>query len=440
MGPVADTDASRLTVSVIEGIAALERFATEIDRLNLTAPRPNPFMSSAFLTCYASHIDYYTPGPEERLFLIRDGDALIGCAPMRRSRGGFGGDRFRLLAPLDTDRPGILSSPEDEQRVATALVRHLCEHETGWGMVEFFGQQRANALHLASHAAAGSRFRARDIELEPYNEIPLAYDNLSAYYRSLSQKMRSNIGRQTRKLFANGVPELVLAEGPQAVSTWFDAYCDLDSRSWKRGTDASIQRAARRVRFYREIAAARGGLDPSFIGIVLAGVLIAGLLVGSNQTASPNFHGAWCLEMAYDQSQAELGPGQLLLLLAVGEAIRRGDRHLNFMQNFSYYKHRWKAAAIDAVSVQLIRRASVQNLRASLGELKKRWSGKREQPSTEAAGHHDATQAAMNLAKVTPQAQEHARSLASTPLGFAGSGVRRLDREQARTYLPFDLG
>jgi hypothetical protein len=82
----------------------------------------------------------------------------------------------------------------------------------------------------------------------------------------------------------------------------------------------------------------------------------------------------------------------------------------------------------------------VQNLRASLGELKKRWSGKREQPSTEAAGHHDATQAAMNLAKVTPQAQEHARSLASTALGFAGSGVRRLDREQARTYLPFDLG
>jgi hypothetical protein len=413
MKPVADTDASRLTVCVIEGIAAIERFSTEIDRLNLASPRPNPFMSSAFLTCYASHIDYYTPGQEERLFLIRDGDALIGCAPMRRSRGRFGGDRFRLLAALDTDRPGILSSPENEQRVATALVRHLCEHESGWGMVEFFGQQRANALHLAGHAAAGPRFRTRDIELEPYNEIPLASENLSAYYRSLSPKMRSNIGRQTRKLFANGVAELVLAEGPQAATAWFDAYCDLDGRSWKRGTRASIQRAARRVRFYREIAAARGGLDPSFIGIVFDGMLIAGLLVGSNQTASPDLHGAWCLEMAYDQSQAALGPGQLLLLLAVGEAIRRGDRHLNFMQNFSYYKHRWKAEAIDAVSVQLIRRASLQNLRASLGELKKRWTGKREQPSTEPAGHHDATQAAMNLAKVALPAAACGGSIAS---------------------------
>jgi len=201
-----------------------------------------------------------------------------------------------------------------------------------------------------------------------------------------------------------------------------------------------LHRDARRVRFYREIAAARAGLDPSFIGIVFDGMLIAGLLVGSNQTASPSFHGAWCLEMAYDQSQAELGPGQLLLLLAVGEAIRRGDRHLNFMQNFSYYKHRWKAEAIDAVSVQLIRRASLQNLRAWLGELKKRWTRKREQQPTEPVGHHDATQAAMNLAKVAPQAQEHARRLAATALDFVGSGVRRLGRGQARTYLPFDLG
>ena len=430
-----DTDISRLSVCAVDGIAAIQRFSTEIDRLNLASARPNPFLSSAFLLCYASHIDYHTPGEGERLFLIRDGDEIIGCAPMRE-RGG----RFRLLAPLDTDRPGTLSSPQDALRAATALVRHLCNHETGWGMVEFFGQQRGNALHRASHAAAGARFRARDIELQPYNEIPLAYDNLAAYYQSLSSKMRSNIGRQTRRLFSNGAPELILADGPQATSAWFDAYCDLDDRSWKRGTDASIQRHARRVRFYQEIAAARAGLDPSFIGVVFDGVLIAGLLVGSNATASPGFHGAWCLEMAYDQSRAELGPGQLLLLLAVGEAISRGDQLLNFMQNFAYYKHRWKAEPIEAVSVQLIRRASLHNVRASLGELKQRWVAKPGKPSTDPSDHHDATQAAVNRAIAAPQVQERARSLAAAALGFAGSGVRRLDRAQARAYLPFDLG
>ena len=273
----------------------------------------------------------------------------------------------------------------------------------------------------------------------PTYEILLAYDNLRAYFQALSQKMRSNIGRQTRRLFANGDTELILAEGPRAATAWFDAYCDLENRSWKRGTNASMQRHPRRVRFYREVVAARGGLDPSFIGVVLDGVLVAGLLVGSNATASPSLHGAWCLEMAYDQSRAELGPGQLLLLLAVGEAIRRGDRHLNFMQNFAYYKHRWKAEPIEAVSVQLIRRASLHNVRASLGEVKNRWMAKRGKLCTEPSRREDAPPATTR-ARAATQVQVRARGVASAALGCAGTGMRRLDREQARAYLPFDLG
>src|SRR6202000_1162270 len=122
----------------------------------------------------------------------------------------------------------------------------------------------------------------------------------------------------------------VFAEGSGAVSAWFDAYCDLDGRSWKHGTDSSISRHPRRVRFFWETSAGRGGLDPSFFGIVLDGTLIAGLLVGSNMSASPELHGSWCLEMAYDESRADLGPGQLLLLLAVGEAIHRGNKFVSF--------------------------------------------------------------------------------------------------------------
>src|SRR5438094_963951 len=84
-------------------------------------------------------------------------------------------------------------------------------------------------------------------------------------------------------------------------------------------------------------------------------LLVARLLIGSNESQSPGRHGAWCLEMAYDKSRAELGPGQMLLLTAVGEALGRGDRFLNFLQNFAYYKHRWGAELIDVANVQLIR-------------------------------------------------------------------------------------
>jgi hypothetical protein len=459
-------------------MAAIERFGSQIDRLNALSSRRNPFLSAAFLLCYALRIEYYTPGREERLYLIREGEHLVGIAPMRRSLESVGpsvgplhlrGVRLRVLAPLDTEQPGILAAPEDLPRVAAALIAHICAHEHDWGILEFAGQLPGSELYEAMHAANNGRFRTRDIEVEPYTEIPVVWEQIAPYFRSLTKKMRSNISRQARRLFASGRIELVLADGPQAASAWFDAYCDLDSRSWKHGTVSSIQRHPRRVRFYREIAGGRGGLDPSFVGVLLDGVLIAGLLVGSNTTVSPERHGAWCLEMAYDESRAYLGPGQLLLLLAVGEAIRRGDKFLNFMQNFAYYKQRWGAVLIPVVNVQLIRRVSLHNLRASVGDLRKTLLARRRRPAMNGAASngalmrdaHSADSAPGNGTARDPSMSgargdgdspagtgspspgrpdlARARYVTAAALAYDGPGIRRLNRDQSRAHLPFDI-
>lgn len=451
---------SGLWVECVQGLAGLERFAHDIDRLNALCGRHNPFLSARFLRCYAVEAEYYTPGQGESLYLIREAagsadERLIGIAPLRRSIENLGpslgalglrGMRMTVLAPLDTERPGLLSAPEDEARVAAALVEHLCTRERDWGLLEFAGQLPGTPLYEAVHAVTNRRFRARDIEVEPYTEVTIVWRDLHSYFRSLAKKMRSNISRQARRLFAHRQVDIVLAEGADAVSTWFDPYCDLDSRSWKHGTESSIQRDSRRVRFYREIAAGRGGLDPSFIAVLLDGVLIAGLLIGSNSSESPAAHGAWCLEMAYDESRADLGPGQLLLLLAMGEAIRRGDRFLSYLQNFAYYKHRWGATPIPVVNVQLLRRASLHNLRAALGDLRRQL--KRARPVT---GHGVAAApteagAATGEDSSTParksnSARDLARSreLAARALSHTGPGVRALNRDEASRYLPFDI-
>jgi CelD/BcsL family acetyltransferase involved in cellulose biosynthesis len=432
-------DLTGLSVSCVEGLAALERFSLVIDQLNLASAHRNPFLSSAFLLCYALHNEYYTPGREERLFLIREGDRLIGCAPMRRSIERLRGVRFQFLAPFDTTNPGILSAPEDEARVAAALIRYICDIEKGWGKLELVSQRAEAPLRRAVHAAANRKFRVRDISVEPDNEISVVWKDLNDYFQSLSKKMRSNLSRQARRLFRTGDTELILAEGGQAVSAWFDAYCDLDRRSWKHGTAHSIQRHPRRVRFYQEITSGRAGLDPEFIGVVLDGVLIAGLLVGSNATASPEFHGAWCLEMAYDQSRAELGPGQLLLLLAVGRAIDKGHRHLSFMQNFAYYKHRWAAEPIDVVNVQLIRRLCRHNLLASLGELRRKLTGRQQRENRFTIEGNEFAEQTKNALTFPATNQPRARELASVAMACARTGVCRLDRGKARAYLPFDL-
>ncbi len=441
-------DSGSPTVVAVDGVAALLKFAGEIDRLNLASRRPNPFLSSAFLICYALRSEFFQPGREERLFLIRQGRRVIGCAPMRRSTGDFAAwgplarlsVRLQFLAPLDTERPGILAAPEDEERVAAALIRHICAKERRWGMLEFAGQQPGTALHRAVHSASNLRFRARDFDLEPYNEIAIVWDSLAAYFRSLTKKMRSNVSRQGRRLFAAGDAEIILADGAEAVTAWFDAYCDLDSRSWKHGAFASIERSPRRVRFYREIVAGKAGFDPGFIGVVLDGVLIAGLVLGSNSSTSPDHHGAWCLEMAYDRALAELGPGQLLLLLAAGVAIEKSHRHLNFLQNYAYYKHRWAADPIHVVSVQLIRRLSLHDASALAGSVRRKLRAiwRRLPEIGEPRDEHRVGETERHDPALTLR-HERARSLAAAALAHGGPGVRRLDREACRSYLPFQI-
>jgi hypothetical protein len=220
-----------------------------------------------------------------------------------------------------------------------------------------------------------------------------------------------------------------------------DVYCDLDRRSWKCGTSASIERNPRRVRFYREIVAGGAGLDPEFVGVMLNGVLIAGLLIGSNASASPDNHGAWCLEMAYDQSLANLASGQLLLLLAVGMAIEKSHRYLNFMQNYAYYKHRWAAEPIHVVNVQLIRSLSLHNASAYLGVAKRKLRAWRRLPSEicmpgdeQRAGRGGNANPAVTTAN-----REHAGKLTAAALAHGGPGVRRLDRKAYRAHLPFDI-
>ena len=137
---------------------------------------------------------------------------------------------------------------------------------------------------------------------------------------------------------------------------------------------------------------------------------------------------------------AHLGPGHLLLLIAVATAIERGDRHLHFMQNFAYYKHRWGAEPIEVMNVQLIRRASLHNARARVGELRRGLWPARPAP----AGHlavQDAAEDESPIGATSAPASGHARAreLTLAALGAGGERVRRLTRAQSLALLPFKV-
>jgi CelD/BcsL family acetyltransferase involved in cellulose biosynthesis len=447
-----------LAVTEADGVDGLRRFAADLDRLNAASARPSPFCSSAFLIAYARNCEYHPAGVPVRLFLVQDEGRIIAALPLRRVLDGYGEiagwpiarePRLELLATHDCDQLSMLCAKADEQRVARALIGHLTARGGGWGILELIGQRPGGALHRAAHEAASWTHRVRDIRVDTITEIALTWPDLAAYFRSLSKHMRSNVSRQARRLYAAGEVVLVLADGPGAVAPWLEAYRDLDGRSWKAGTASSIDRHPVRTAFFGEVVEGRAGVEPSFIGVVLDGVLVAGLFVASNRAASPTWHGAWCLEMAYDRAYAALGPGNLLLLLATAEAIARRDAFLNFMQNFTYFKHRWGATEIPVANVQLIRRLSLHNVRATAGDARRWWLARvGSRPSAPPSGHPP------QLARKTEPdgagdgtipstgglpCRDRAEGLTRIALRTNHPGLRRLGGDAAQAYLPFPI-
>lgn len=430
-----------LAVQSFSGLAALEQFAEQIDALNLSSARPNPYSSADFLRCFARYNEYALDSDEIRLYTVRDQDRLIGCLPLRRAVDHFGplrGVRICFLAPFDIDQPGLLCAPEHEERVARAIVWHVRDHEAQFGMLELLGQRPDSVLYQVMHQAANARFRVRDIEVEPFNEIPMVWPDVQSYFRALSSNMRRDAARSARLLFDAGTTELVFAEGAQATSAWFDAYLDLENRSWKQSAAKAIARDARRVEFYRRLVAGHAGFTPSFIGILIDGFLVAGALNGSNAGAPAQARGMWGLEIAYDASYADLNPGQLLLLLGVHATLQRKERFFNLLQNFSYYKRRWKAETIAVKNVQLVRRWSLHNLRGTLGDLVRRLRSSQAPTPAGARGQRDKESA--DGARRTPVRPDRtqARAMAAQALAYDGPGIQRLSQAQFCELLPFD--
>lgn len=429
------------SVRSFAGLAALEKFAGEIDALNRSSARPNPYLSSDHLRCFAKYNEYFPDTEGIRLYTVWEQDQLIGCLPLRRVDDRFGplrASRICFLAPFDIDQPGLLCAPENEERAARAIVQYIIDHEQGFGMLELMGQRPGSTLYKAMHASSNGRFRIRDIDVDPINEIPIVWSNVGEYFRSLSSSWRSSVARSTRKLLNAGTTEVVFAEGAQATSAWLDAYLDLESRSWKLNTTAAIVRDARRVELHRQLLAGRGGFTPSFVGILSDGILIAGNLNGSSIDGPAETRGMWNFDLSYDASYADLSPGVPLLLLTVYLAIQREEKFVNLLHSFSHYKHHWKAEMITVKNVQLIRRWSLHNLRGTIGELmrslRQRMAPKKgPAPSSQDKGDR-------NSARQTPARPDRtqAKAIAAQALACGRPGILHLNDAQICALLPFE--
>lgn len=423
---------AHLEVRVMRSPKDLVSFGDRLNEVNLASRRPSPFATREFLSANLAHDEFRAAGDEVLILLALEGDRLVGFLPLRKTiQRAFGlpYGKIECLALGYRDRPTVVARPEDEAACAAAFYRHL-QREPGWSLLELSSQDSESPFQ-GLVGAPGRGLWARRHENDPNVTIPLSFSALRDYYASLDGDFRRKVTAHCRRLLAAGRVEVILSAEPGARSALLDLYLDVERRSWKEKASAGISRHPERLALFRELCG--GPLTIVFEIVLLDGVPIAGL-------AAIEFERTWyVLESTYDADYADLAPGYLLHLVALGAAMNRGQRAFNLLHGYAYYKRSWNGVATGTAAVQFFRVPSLPYLKARAGDLKRRhWAAATSQaqfnPAKRASGKDGAKHA-----RPRPPREDAAQLAASvrSVLATAGAGVTSLSGTALLASLPF---
>lgn len=400
-------------------------------KLNSQSPRPCPFFTPEYMTSYLARNEKYPPGTTYPFMLVvrrvRD-RAIVGAIPLKRVREfsqGVPFSRIEFLVATEVDLPVLLAAPDDQLPVAEAIMRTLPRLLVGASEVRLLSQPEDSALFRARHAASTLWSTVLDDPGMPISLIAIAYPDVGTYFHALNKKMRSNVSRLARKLSSEGRLEYLTVHDSADTAELLRVYLDVEARSWKRGTDASLNRHPRRVGMYELLYRRANAVTHHVDVMLLDNVPIAA------QLSMHYGKTVFAMETCYDERHALLGPGNLMLFLAVARAIKLGATELGLHGHFDYYKHRWLGDTINTRDIRIQRKGSVPHLRASVGRLLLRLRGEAEKEVIPPAGPPSAGKLRPSPA---PQCEEIVERVSK------GAGAVRLDLARIQAMLPFSLG
>jgi CelD/BcsL family acetyltransferase involved in cellulose biosynthesis len=339
--------------------------AEAIDRLNLGSRRPTPYASAPYLDAFLAHDEFAGPQSEPLLLAAWEGSDCVGLLPLRRVRErvlGLPSRKVEFLVRHDSDRPCAIARAEDEGRVSRAFYRFLLREMGAVDAVELVAQDEASRL-LPPPPDLLSGWHWRTLEGIPNASIPLRGVDAGAWFRSLDKRHRLNVARLARRLLGAGAVEYLSSDDPLAREPLLDLYLDLEQRSWKR--QRGVGRHPARTALFRALCAPDMPHALSFAFLLLDGLPVAATIFGT-------FAGELIAEeTTFDEAAGDLGPGNLLWVLTVGDAIERGHASMNLLGDFAYYKARWGARVVATRTLQIFRTGTPAWARARAGEVRR---------------------------------------------------------------------
>jgi CelD/BcsL family acetyltransferase involved in cellulose biosynthesis len=312
-------------------------------------------------------------GRQLRVGVFREGDRLIGLAPLTARRIRYRPYiPFRRLEPLGADVDegdgvgsdylNILAERGAEDRVARALARAVTRGEFGACdevvLPAMDGEGVMPGLLVEAFAGAGMEVSCAEMGSAPHIPLPASWDD---YLKALPKKKRYNVTSALRlfEAWADGRWELRRAGTPAEVAEGKRILHGLHGQRWRQAGEAGVFAAPRFTAFH----------DAVMPQLLADGALELVWLLVRDEPVAAAYNIVWNRKVSYYQCGRRLDvpdtvrPGIVLLAHLIRGAIEAGQREFDFLGGVTLYKTQLALASRPLVQVRAARPSQRERLR-----------------------------------------------------------------------------
>jgi CelD/BcsL family acetyltransferase involved in cellulose biosynthesis len=317
----------------IDDLAALEGSVPAWDELAAANGRPQ--MAPAWTRGWLRHLA--PSGTEPRVVVVREGDRLVGVAPLyidvTSARVDYRIANIEMSAGLS-----LLAAPGREQEVATTIAGVLSEKVAPRpDLLAFEGVLLDSTWPQAMRAAWPGRSRPvlRSYTTHPSPSIAMTEDGFEAWFAGRSSHFRQHLRRARRKFEKAG--GCSRRSEPETLAADVSTFVRLHTARWenKPGTSNLVAFGDRLAPMLEEVGRELG--PDRFRLRVLE---VDGEAAAANIFLVAGGHALY-LNCGWDERFGKLNPVMLALSDAVEESFAGGDEHIDLGLGGESYKLRF---------------------------------------------------------------------------------------------------
>lgn len=335
-----------------EDLAGLK---TRWDELAQNDRRDGFFRTS---TWYLSWIQHIRSDVDPFVIVVRDGtDDIIGLAPLcKMTYRDYG---FRLNGVSSAGREVVsgdfldyLSVPDRRADILNAIVAFLWEMRSAWDLLivgEVCEGGDLDSTIECFAAKQGLPVRRQEERVCPYIELPPTFED---YLRTLSQKMRYEIRRDTRELLDKRGATIEVHAEPAPVKENLDVLIQLHLAHWQRVSEPGTMGRPGFADFLKDVCTSSdAGATTRLYILKDEGKPAAALLAFWFGNSALFYQTGW----DPDSPVARMSPGMVLVARSIRDAIENGFRYFDFLRGDEAYKCRLTKSSRKTVTLLVAR-------------------------------------------------------------------------------------